>query len=154
MSSESLKDTTVIATPVKPPSRVNVTWAGEHRFDGMRASGSPSIRMDASGQTGPSMVDVLLCALAGCTCVDIVDIMAKRRTPVESLTVDVEGDRFAGVPGRVTKIHLVYRLAGAGIGREHAERAIELALTKYCSVRDTLDPNMPISWSLELNGAA
>jgi putative redox protein len=36
----------------------------------------------------------------------------------------------------------------------HAERAIELAVTKYCSVRDSLDPNMPVTWSLELNGSA
>lgn len=150
MSAESLKDTTVTPAPGKPPSKVTVTWAGDHRFDGARQSGSPAIRMDASGQTGPSPVDTLLCALAGCTGVDVVDILAKRRTPVESLIVDVEGERFSGVPGRVTKIHLVYRITGAGIGKEHAERAIELAVTKYCSVRDSLDPNMPISWELQL----
>mgnify|MGYP001811149384 CR=1 FL=1 len=153
MSTESLKDTT--ATPVvgKPPAKVNVTWAGEHRFDGQRQSGGPAIRMDASGQTGPSPVDTLLCALAGCTGVDVVDILAKRRTPVQALSVDVEGERFAGVPGRVTKIHLQYRIIGADVERQHAERAIELAVTKYCSVRDSLDPNMPITWALELNGS-
>jgi putative redox protein len=151
MSSESLKDTT--ATPVvgKPPSAVTVTWAGDHRFDGQRKSGGPAIRMDASGQTGPSPVDALLCALAGCTGVDVVDILAKRRTPVQALSIDVEGERFSGVPGRVTQIHLVYRIIGADVERQHAERAIELAVTKYCSVRDSLDPNMPITWTLKLN---
>jgi len=151
MSSESLKDTTTSVAPGKPPAKVLVTWDGEHRFDGSRQSGSPSIRMDASGKTGPSPVDTLLCALGGCTGVDVVDILAKRRTPVESLNVAIEGERFAGVPGRVTRIHLVYQITGAGIEREHALRAIELAVTKYCSVRDTLDPNMPVTWELQLN---
>jgi putative redox protein len=154
MSSESLKDTSAtMPVPGKPPSKVSVTWAGDHRFDGQRQSGGPAIRMDASGVTGPSPVDTLLCALAGCTGVDVVDILAKRRTPVESLRVDVEGERFAGVPGRLTAIKLHYRIIGAEVERQHAERAIELAVTKYCSVRDSLDANLPISWGLELNGA-
>lgn len=152
MRPEQLKDTVAMPAVGKPPAKVTVTWAGDHRFDGMRQSGSPSIRMDASGQTGPSPVDALLCALAGCTGVDVVDILAKRRTPVQALSVDVDGERFAGVPGRVTRIHLTYRIIAAGVEREHANRAIELAVTKYCSVRDTLDPNLPITWTLELNG--
>ena len=137
----------------KPPAKVHVSWVGDHQFDGQRASGGPSIRMDSSGATGPSPVDTLLCALAGCTGVDVVDILAKRRTPVQAMSVDVVGERFAGTPGRVTKILLEYKLVGAGIERVHAERAIELAVTKYCSVRDSLDPNMPVEWTLELNGA-
>ncbi len=138
--------------PGKPPALVRVAWAGDHRFDGGRQSGGPTIRMDASGQTGPSPVDALLCALAGCTGVDVVDILAKRRTPVASLTVDVEGARANAVPARVTAIALTYQITGDGIEREHAARAIELALTKYCSVRDSLDPNLPVTYTLVLNG--
>jgi putative redox protein len=48
------------------------------------------------------------------------------------------------------RIVLAYRIRGAGIERVHAERAIELAVTKYCSVRDSLDLNMPVEWTLEL----
>jgi putative redox protein len=44
-------------------------------------------------------------------------------------------------------------MIGADVERAHAERAIELAVTKYCSVRDSLDPNMPVTWALELNGS-
>jgi putative redox protein len=50
------------------------------------------------------------------------------------------------------RIHLAYRMRGAGVERAHAERAIELAITKYCSVRDSLDPAIPVEWSLELEG--
>jgi putative redox protein len=99
-------------------------------------------------------VDALLCALASCTGVDVVDILAKRRTPLSAFSVDVVGERSPGTPGRLTKIHLAYRMIGAEVERAHAERAIELAVTKYCSVRDSLDPNMPVTWALELNGAS
>jgi putative redox protein len=143
---------TPAAPAPRPPSRVQVTWAGDHVFDGQLAAGGPSIRMDGSGQLGPNMVAVVLIALAGCTGVDIVDILAKRRTPIEAMTVDVEGARYAGVPGRLTEVTLVYRITGAGIDRAQAERAIELSVTKYCSVRESLDPNMPVTWRLELNG--
>lgn len=150
-SERKLQNTTAMAI-VKPPSKVRVTWAGEHRFDGQRQSGGPPIRMDASGKTGPGPVDTLLCALAGCTSIDVVDILAKRKTPVESLTVDVVGDRFPGIPARVTNIQLAFKMTGANIEREQAERAIELSVTKYCTVRDSLNANITVGWALELNG--
>jgi len=135
----------------RPPSRVHVAWAGDRRFDAGRPGG-PTIRLDGRGETGQTMVDAVLSALAACTGVDVVDILAKRRTPVEALEIDATGERFAGTPGRLVRIHLAYRMRGTGIERAHAERAIELAITKYCSVRDSLDPNMPVEWTLALEG--
>ena len=136
----------------RPPQHVTLTWDGDHRFDGGRPNG-PTHRIDASAKTGPSPVDSLLIALAGCTSVDIVDILAKRRTPAESLQVDVTAQRAAAVPARVTSIEVTYIINGKDIDRANAERAIDLALNKYCSVRDSLDPNMPIDWKLVLNGS-
>lgn len=135
----------------RPPNKVHVAWAGDHRFDVGKAAGGPTSRVDASGQTGPGPVDMLLGALACCTSIDVTDILAKRKTPVNALTVDVVGERATGVPARVTKIELIFKMVG-DIDRVHAERAIDLSVTKYCSVRDSLDPNMPITWVLELNG--
>jgi putative redox protein len=77
-------------------------------------------------------------------------ILQKRRTPVESFEMDVIAERAEGTPRRLMKAHLAYRIRGRGIEREHALHAIELAVTKYCTVRDTLDPEMPVTWSLEL----
>jgi len=138
-------------TTIRPDNRVQITWAGEHRFDAGRPGG-PLVRVDADAQTGPGPVDTLLIALGTCTSVDVVDILAKRRTPVESLSIEVQAERRETVPRRVLKAHLVYRIDGAGIDRVHAERAVELAVTKYCSVRDSLDPAIPITWSVVLNG--
>ncbi len=140
------------AAPVKPPNRVRVSWDGDFRFDGRREAGGPSVKLDGKGIAGPGPVDSLLIALASCTGIDVTDILAKRRTPVETLDIDVVGDRAASVPARLTKIHLTYRLDGAAVERVHAERAIELAVTKYCSVRDSLAADLPVTWTLVLNG--
>jgi putative redox protein len=135
------------------PKKVNhvvLRWDGDHRFDGSRLGSQQSIRIDADATTGPGPVDTLLCALAACTGVDVVDILEKRRTPVQGLTIEVAGERASTVPARLVRIHITYKMRGVGIERVHAERAIELAVTKYCSVRDSLDAQMPVEWTLDL----
>ncbi len=146
-------DATSPAPAGRPPSRVHVAWSGDRRFDAGRPGG-PTLRLDGRGETGQTMVDAVLSALAACTAVDVVDILAKRRTPAEALEIDAVGERFAGTPGRLVRIHLTYRVRGAGVERAHVERAIDLAITKYCSVRESLDPAIPIEWTLLLEGAA
>jgi putative redox protein len=135
----------------KSINRVRVTWIGGQAFDCARPGG-PAARVDGNAKTGPSPVDTLLNALACCTAIDVVAILEKRRTPVATLDVEVAGARKDAVPSRLTGINLVFQITGNGIERVHAERAIELAVTKYCSVRDSLDPELPITWDLVLNG--
>ncbi|HJR63846.1 MAG TPA: OsmC family protein [Gemmatimonadaceae bacterium] len=139
------------APPVakRPPNRVVVTWKGDERFDTGRPGG-PVARIDGKGETGQGPVDILLSSLASCSSIDVVGILAKRRTPVEHLEVEVIGKRVERVPRRLEHILLRFRIAGAGIERAHAERAIDLAINKYCSVRDSLDRGITIEWELEL----
>ena len=149
MSDTSMNATT--ATPVKAPSKVTVSWAGEHRFDASRPGG-PALRMDGSGETGQSPLDALLSALAACSGVDVVDVLAKRRTPVTRLAIDVEGTRRDEYPRRFVKIVMTYHVDGAGIDRVHAERAVQLAFEKYCSVAATLAPDLAVETIVALNG--
>jgi putative redox protein len=135
----------------KPPNRVHVTWAGGERFDAGRPNG-PTIHIDGTGATGPGPVDTLLSALAACSGIDVVQILAKRRTPVDRMAVDVTGERVAMTPRRLRRVLLEFHIDGAGIERPHAERAIDLAVTKYCSVRDSLARDIEIEWTLTLNG--
>lgn len=130
---------------------LEIKWDGDHRFDAGRPDG-PTIRIDASARTGPSPVDALLTALGTCTAVDVVEILAKRRTPVATLNINVRAARADATPKRVIGVLLTYTITGEGIERSQAERAIELSVTKYCSVRDSLDPNLPVRWKLVLNG--
>lgn len=136
------------------PNRVRVVWVGAREFDAGRPDG-PLVRLDGDSATGPSPVDALLAALASCSGVDVVDILAKRRTPARALEIWVDGWRAEhATPRRIERIELDYRLQGEGddIEREQAERAIALALEKYCTVRDALAPGIPIQWRLTLNG--
>jgi putative redox protein len=141
------------ATAPKPPSIVHLTWQGDRRFDVGRPGG-PAIRLDGDGVTGPSPVDGLVSALAACTAVDVVEILAKRRTPLSALTIDAVGARAGSVPRRVVRAELTYHVSGDAVERVHAERAVVLAITKYCSVRDSLDAGIPVHYRVVLNGDA
>jgi putative redox protein len=135
----------------KRVNHVVAHWTEGEAFD-VGQPGQPTVRIDGMKLTGRGPVDMLLSALATCSAIDVVSIMSKRRTPLASLDIDVRGERADTVPARLTSIAMIYRLAGDGIDRENAERAIDLALNKYCSVRDSLDPAIPIEWTLILNG--
>ena len=134
----------------KSPSRVHVQWAGEQRFDAGRPN-APTARIDGEGKTGQSPPEALLSALASCVSVDVVAILAKRRTPVESLEIAVVGERVDTTPRRFKHVTLNFRIAGKGIEKDQALRAIELSATKYCSVRDSLRSDIQVAWTLELS---
>ena len=134
---------------VGKPARVVVEWKGGRRFSAGHR-GRPAVLLDGDGVAGPSPVDALLAALASCVSVDVVDILAKRRTPVQSLDVNVIGERVDGTPRRLSHVTLDFTIAGSGIERTQAERAIDLAVTKYCSVRDSLSRDIPVVWNLKL----
>jgi putative redox protein len=129
-----------------------VNWKGERNF-GAGREGRPSILIDGDGQNAPSPPDVLLAALASCVSVDVVDILAKRRTPAETYEVEVLGERVDSIPRKFKHITLNFTITGKGIDRANAMRAIELSANNYCSVRDSLDPNIPIVLNLKLNGS-
>ena len=134
------------------PSRILVNWKSDRIFEAGR-EGRPSITLDGDGNESPTPPDALLAALASCVSVDVVDILAKRRTPVEKYSVEILGERVDSIPRRFKHITMNISITGAGIERGPAEHAIDLAVNKYCSVRDSLDPEIPIDWNLSLNAA-
>lgn len=142
---------TISAAPqtAKPPSRVHVRWDAEQRFEAGRPN-APTAVIDGVGKAGQSPPEALLSALASCVSVDVVSILAKQRTPVESLEIDVVGERVDTTPRRYKRITLNFRIGGNGIEKDQALRAIELSATKYCSVRDSLRSDIVVDWTVEL----
>src|SRR5205814_7939180 len=112
---------------------------GDHRFDAGRPNG-PTARIDGEGDTGQSPPETLLTALATCVAYDVIDILAKQRTPLESLQIDVVGERVDTIPRRYKHVTLNFRISGKGIEKEQALKAIELSTNRYCSVRESLRP--------------
>lgn len=137
--------------PVQRPSHIRATWQGEHVFDTGRPEG-PTALLDGSGKSAQSPPDALLSALAACSGVDVVDYLAKRRTPVTQLAVDVVADRRDLHPRRFERIRLRFDVHGANIERTHAERAVRLAFERYCSVAASLAPDTEIEAVVVLNG--
>jgi putative redox protein len=137
----------------KKKQAIRATWAGEMRWDSGRPGG-PAARLDGSAESGQSPVDALLSALAACSGIDVVDILAKRRTPAEKLVIDIEAERRETPPRRLVHVLVHYQVDGADIERVHAERAIQLAFEKYCSVSASLAPDTVIETRLTLNGEA
>jgi putative redox protein len=110
--------------------------------------------IDADSKTAPGPVETLLAAIATCSGVDVVDILAKRRTPVEKFSVDVTAHRRADHPRRIMRLEIDFRVDGPGIEVEQAERAIELAIEKYCTVVGSLANDIVTHSRLVLNGQA
>ena len=133
----------------RPPQLVTMRWTGEHRFEGGR-DGGPTLPIDGSAPVGPSPVDALLLAIGSCAGYDVVDILAKQRTPLASMDIDVLGERVNTVPRRLQRVLLTFRIAGEGIKQEQAERAVALSIDKYCSVRASLREDITVEWEVEL----
>jgi putative redox protein len=134
--------------PIITQSRA--VWRGNYRFDAGPDGRTATI--DANGVIAPSPVETLLNAVATCAAVDVLDILEKRRTPVEQLTIEVTGERRREQPRRLVRLDLVFRVDGTGIEAVHAERAIQLAFEKYCSVAASLAPDIQAQTQLVLNG--
>ena len=148
----SAEATTTPAEASRAPNVIRAVWDGAHRFDSTRGDGRGPLRLDGSAETGQTPPDALLSALAACSGIDVVDILAKRRTPVERLAIEVSATRRAEQPRRFERIAITYEIDGTGIERVHAERAVQLAFEKYCSVAATFAPDIPVETVVVLNG--
>jgi putative redox protein len=128
---------------------IEVQWVGALDFEAGRPGG-PKVRIDGDAKTGPSPFDVLLAGIATCAAVDVVTILEKQRTPVQALKVRVEANRVDSIPRRLASAILHFSVTAPGTTIEKATRAVELSVTKYCSVRSSLIADASVTWSVEL----
>lgn len=130
-------------------SPIDVQWIGGLTFEAGRPDG-PKARIDGDGQTAPSPFDGLLAAIATCAAVDVVTILEKQRTPAQALNVRVAANRVDATPRRLASAVLHFSITAPGTTIEKATRAVELSVTKYCSVRSSLIADAPVTWTVEL----
>jgi len=127
-----------------------LVWRGDLRFEG-GVPGGPTIPVDADGTTAPGPMAQLLVAAAACSAADLVEILRKSRVALSRCDVEVTGTRHEDHPRRFIKLHLAFRLAGEGMTEDKAARAIELSVTKYCSVINSLNPDIPVTTEFRLD---
>ncbi|MBW6458654.1 MAG: OsmC family protein [FCB group bacterium] len=111
------------------------------------------ISKEAGGNgNGTSPMELVLEALGGCTGMDILSILKKKRTPFSHLSIRIEGKKRDEHPKSYTDIHLRFVLHSDG--GEKALRdllhAAELSHEKYCSVAHMLKPAVSITFDAEI----
>jgi putative redox protein len=131
---------------------IALAWTGAGlQFRGGKVGG-PEILIDSDGAAGPSPVESLALALAGCMAVDVLDITQKMRVPITGLSVVVKGDRRADPPRRITAVRQTFRTRGVAAADEaKVTRAIALSREKYCSVLHSLREDIEMSFELALD---
>lgn len=96
-------------------------------------------------------MQLLLVALGGCTSMDVLSILYKQKQDISHFSVEVDGEREQGIiPALYRNIHITFHFEGK-IDIPKIERAIELSMTKYCSVAKTLEATATITASYTLN---
>jgi len=115
----------------------HVTLQDGLHFVGSVPSGA-QVHMDspASGEhpAGPSPMELVLMSLAGCSGMDVISVLRKKRQAVGGLEVRVHGKRRGELPTVFTEIELEYVVHGVDVDPSAVERAIELSRDRYCPV--------------------
>lgn len=112
---------------------VSAAWKGGMSFTAQNARGDIVEMATMSEASGVSPMELLLMGVAGCTGMDIVNILEKKREPLQDLRVHVAGKRADTYPMIYTDIKVTYYLWGEGLNVKAVEQAIQLSEEKYCS---------------------
>jgi putative redox protein len=123
-----------------------VTWLHDQQYDAVSHTGNHvPMDSDATHQGGPGPMEMVLMALCGCTSVDVVSILRKKREPLSSLTVSAVAEQATEAPRVFTHIQLTYHIGG-GVSHKAAEDAVALSKNKYCSVSKMLEKSATIDY--------
>jgi putative redox protein len=109
--------------------------------------GNPSV----GGQnTGPRPLELLLLGIGGCSGMDIISILKKKKQEVSGLDIQVSGEQAESYPKKLDGISLEFIVKGKNISEEAVRRAVDLSMTKYCSVKATLEGSAKIEFTYRI----
>ncbi|MEX0681453.1 MAG: OsmC family protein [Balneolales bacterium] len=113
------------------------------------------IEMDGAPKIGGSdkaarPMEVLLMSLAGCSSMDVLDILKKQRQKVDEFRIEIEAEREKNTtPALFTDIHLQFYLKGK-LDKKKVERAVTLSMETYCSVAKIIKKTAPITYDITI----
>jgi len=107
---------------------------GGLRFVVRTGSGFEIAMDDETGNSAPRPTELLAAAVGGCTAMDVVSILGKKRQVVTRYEVHVRGEQRDAHPHAFRRIEIVHEVEGPAVDPEAVRRAIELSATRYCSV--------------------
>lgn len=129
-----------------------MTWDGGGSYQATNKLGA-TIHTGRSTPDSPVIgpMEMLLVGLAGCSALDVIDILTKKRQHPVDFKINVRGkQRTDAYPKVYTEFHIEYLLWGDDLQEKDVERAIELSVEKYCSVGGTLSQAGPIFHSYRI----
>jgi putative redox protein len=134
--------------------KATVNWQGNMTFTGTSPSGFP-VQMDADSSQGGSgngarPMEMIALGLAGCTAMDVISILKKKRQAVTQFEVQVDAPRSHEYPQVFTSAVITYVITGKNIDEAAILRAIELTATKYCPAQIMLEQAFPMDLQYEI----
>ena len=134
--------------------KVSVNWKENLTFVGVPDSGFP-VQMDSDSSIGGTNsgvrpMEMIALGLAGCTAMDVMSILQKKRQHVTQFEVRVNAPRSADYPKVFTSAVITYIVTGTNVAEESLLRAIELAATKYCPAQAMLEQVFPMDLHYEI----
>jgi putative redox protein len=135
---------------ITPSTKATLTWSRDLVFVGTTPQGY-ELDFDANAQWGCKPTEALLMSLGGCMAIDIVSILKKMRMDISRLRIDITGERNPDPPQYFKAVEMILHLAGSNLNSRRIERAIALSREKYCSVYNSLRPdlNLKVLYTLE-----
>lgn len=133
-------------------AQAEIKWTGRGEFVGTDSTRHSVVMstQDEDNGTGMKPSELLLVALGGCTGVDVVSILRKRRHELTGLNIEVTGEQDPDPPWTYRKIHLEFTLSGRGLSEPAVERAIKLSEEKYCSISATISGVAEVTTSFRI----
>lgn len=134
--------------------KATAQWKGNMTFVGMPDSGF-AVQMDsatASGGTnsGVRPMEMIALGLAGCTGMDVISILQKKRQQVTQFEVQVDAPRSPDYPRVFTSAQITYVVTGKNIDQDAVLRSIELSATRYCPAQVMLAQVFPMELRYEI----
>ena len=123
---------------------LSLDWKGDMKF--VNGADSPAIELHSSTPGISSPPQALAYAVMACMAMDVVHVIQKGRHPLAGLSVGFEGERAEEHPRRFVSMSLAFQVIG-DVPDHVVERAIELSRTKYCSVWNTIRPDVELQTS-------
>lgn len=127
-----------------------VRWISGKQFIGIDSTRHSVILSTPDEGVGIKPSDLLLLAVASCTAVDVVEILAKKRMPLNHLEIICTGEQDQNPPWIFRKIHLRYIIGGNDLTEKAVAQAIQLSEEKYCSVAATVRATAEITTEFEI----
>ena len=134
--------------------KATLHWKENMTFIGMPDSGFP-VQMDADSyfggtNNGVRPMEMIALGLAGCTAMDVLSILQKKRQNVTGFEVRVDAPRSADHPKVFTSAVINYVVTGKNVDEAAVLRAMELSFTKYCPVQKMLEGAFPMDLHYEI----